>query len=42
MNKRPDLNVNISCEDFLSFYYLKEELKNFCKELGLHATGSKL
>lgn len=42
MDKRPDLNVNISCDEFQSFYYLKEELIEFCKEQGLQVIGSKI
>lgn len=38
---RPILNSNLSAEDFRNFYYLKEELINFCKENNLKTSGSK-
>lgn len=39
---RPNLDENISVEDFLDFYWLKEELQNFCREVGMSASGPKL
>ncbi len=42
MHKRPDLNKDMSEETFLSYYYLKEELVNFCKENNLPASGGKI
>lgn len=42
MDKRPDLTRNLSSTAFKSYYYLKQELVDFCKEIGLQATGSKL
>ena len=38
---RPELNRQISPQDFLSFYWLKEELIIFLRAQGLSATGSK-
>lgn len=40
--KRPDLNKNLDVKTFREFYYLKEELVNFCKENGLPSTGGKI
>lgn len=41
MDKRPQLNKNISIIDFQDFYWLKLELTQFCKEVGLSANGNK-
>lgn len=41
MNKRPILDINLDSKTFKEFYYLKEELVNFCKDNNLQATGSK-
>ena len=41
MEKRPDLNSKISPEDFLDFYWLKEELTAFCRTNGLSTAGKK-
>lgn len=41
MNKRPELNKDTKSAVFRSFYYLKQELTDFCKENGLPASGSK-
>lgn len=38
---RPDLTKDIHLEDFKNYYWLKEELQQFCKSHGLSATGSK-
>ncbi|WP_274307208.1 DUF6434 domain-containing protein [Solibacillus daqui] len=38
---RPLLNKDIQIHDFLNYYWLKEELQQFCREHGLSATGSK-
>jgi hypothetical protein len=40
--KRPTLNKDIPVEDFKSFYWLKEELVNFCREIGLSTAGGKI
>jgi|GEM_PF-1097089 len=41
MNQRPELDKNLSSEEFRSFYYLKEELAAFCRTNGLPTSGSK-
>jgi hypothetical protein len=41
MQERPVLNKNMSSAEFRSFYYLKAELVQFCKENGLLAAGGK-
>ena len=41
MNERPKLNIELDAATFRSFYYLKRELANFCRENGLPASGSK-
>ena len=39
---RPNLTKEISIKDFKDYYWLKEELQNFCRENGMSASGSKL
>ena len=41
MNERLELNKGLDAITFRSFYYLKQELVNFCRENGLPASGSK-
>lgn len=41
MNERPKLSKELTSSEFKSFYYLKSELINFCKELGICHSGSK-
>ena len=41
MNERPELNIELDAATFCSFYYLKQELADFCKENGLPTSGSK-
>jgi len=41
MSERPELNKKPDAATFRSFYYLKRELIDFCKENGLPASGSK-
>lgn len=41
MDKRLDLNRNLSGTTFRSYYYLKEELTAFCRENGLPTSGAK-
>ena len=41
MNERPKLNKELDAATFRSFYYLKQELVDFCKENGLPTSGSK-
>ena len=38
---RPNLNRQITAKDFLSFYWLKEELIGFLREQGLSTVGTK-
>ena len=42
MEKRPCLNKNITIEDFRDFYWLKEELIQFCRSEGLCSQGGKI
>lgn len=42
MRERPELNKKLDAATFRSFYYLKQELANFCKENGLPTSGSKI
>ncbi|RUL53544.1 DUF6434 domain-containing protein [Lysinibacillus antri] len=39
---RPELTKNITLQNFNDFYWLKEELQSFCKEVGMSASGSKM
>lgn len=41
MNERTELNKELDAAAFRSFYYLKQELADFCKENGLPTTSSK-
>ena len=41
MKERPNLDNNLSSSDFREYYYLKEELVNFCKRYDIQTTGSK-
>ena len=42
MGERPDLNKQLDGKTFRSFYYLKEELVNFCRENNLPVSGGKM
>lgn len=42
MLKRPNLEKNIDSKTFRSFYYLKEELTDFCRQNNLPASGGKI
>lgn len=42
MNKRPDLDINLDSKTFRGYYYLKEELVDFCRKHNLQSTGGKL
>lgn len=42
MSERPKLNKKLDAATFRSFYYLKQELTDFCKENGLPTSGSKI
>lgn len=39
---RPELRKDLDVQDFLSYYWLKEELQVFCRENGMSAAGSKM
>ena len=41
MRERPKLNKELDAVTFRSFYYLKRELADFCRENGLPTSGSK-
>lgn len=41
MDDRPNLNKRLDSRTFQSYYYLKEELIQFCREEGLQVTGGK-
>ena len=41
IDERPDLDLGLSAEIFRQYYYLKEELVDFCRRNNLQATGSK-
>ncbi len=41
MSDRPDLKNNLDGAAFQSYYYLKEELVQFCRQEGLQSTGGK-
>ena len=38
---RPSLTKDLKSEEFKEYYFLKEELKEFCRENGLKISGSK-
>ena len=40
--ERPALDKNLDSKTFRNFYFLKEELVNFCRENGLPASGGKI
>ena len=42
MEKRPDLEKGLDSNTFKSYYYLKEELVEFCKKNNLQTTGGKI
>lgn len=42
MNERPELNKKLDGKTFKSFYYLKEELVDFCRENNLPASDGKI
>lgn len=42
MTERPSLNKGLDEKTFRNFYYLKEELVNFCKANGLSSAGGKI
>ena len=42
MDKRPKLNKDITVTDFKEFYWLKEELINFCRTENIDRKGGKI
>lgn len=42
MVQRPALNRNLDSKTFRDFYYLKEELADFCRKNGLPVSGGKM
>lgn len=42
MNERPDLDNVIDSKTFKEYYYLKEELIEFCRKNNLQTTGGKI
>ena len=42
MSERPKLDKNLDGKTFRKFYYLKEELVDFCRRYGLPTSGGKL
>ena len=41
MGERPILNKNLDSKTFRSYYFLKEEMVDFCKKYGLPTSGGK-
>lgn len=42
MNNRPLLEEELDAEEFLKYYYLKKELTDFCRKVGLQTSGGKI
>ncbi len=42
MKERPNLNIKLDSKTFKEYYYLKEELIDFCRKNNLQTTGGKL
>ena len=42
MNERPELNRELDGMTFRNFYYLKQELVEFCRENALPVSGGKI
>ena len=40
--ERPILDKKINTKDFNDFYWLKSELMNFCREIGISSSGGKI
>ncbi len=40
--KRPKLDKEISIKDFKDYYWLKEELVGFCRDIGINSSGGKI
>ena len=41
-NNRPALSLNLNSKTFRDFYYLKEELIEFCRDNNLPVSGGKI
>ncbi len=41
MTARPELDAKLSGDEFRNYYYLKEELTDFCRKNGLPVSGGK-
>jgi len=39
---RPELDDNITLDDYLNYYWLKSELMDFCRKVGINTDGWKL
>ena len=42
MNERPNLDIKLDSKTFKGYYYLKEELVDFCRRNNLQTTGGKI
>ena len=42
MPERPSLDKHLDSKTFREFYYLKEELVDFCRKYGLPVSGGKI
>lgn len=42
MSERPNLDIKLDSKTFKDYYYLKEELIDFCRKNNLQTTGGKL
>ena len=42
MEERPNLDIKLDSKTFKEYYYLKEELIDFCKKNQLQTTGGKI
>ena len=42
MSERPNLSIKLDSKTFKEYYYLKEELIDFCKKYNLQTTGGKI
>lgn len=42
MSERPNLSIKLNSKTFKEYYYLKEELIDFCKKNNLQTTGGKI
>lgn len=41
MSNRPDFNKIKSYEEFIKYYWYREELSSICKQLGIDYSGTK-